>query len=171
MKFFPRRSSVLIKYNHIIHTISQDYTWDNVYLYDKDFCIHMSHHPQCNWSVILQQVWSLKDKCSANASFNWSNNSPGNQDFQSSENHGKINKPCRRYNKGRCPFGSDCHYEHHCSYCFKFGHSVLSCRKLQADKDRGERKGDFKKGGQHHSQRDNKNSNGQPKASDNSHRH
>ena len=133
----------------------------------------MSHHPQHNWSVILQQAWSLrlKDKCNVSTSFNRNNNSPGNLEFQSPENHGKINEPCRWYNKGRCPFGSDCHYEHCCFYCFKFVHSVLFCRKLQADKDQGKGQGDSKKNGQHHGQHDNKNSNGQSKAGDNSHQH
>ena len=170
-KFHPNRSSELIEYNHVIHTISQTYVWDNVYMYDKDFKIHMSHNPQRNWSIILQQAWSLrlKDKLNGNGSSqghggnyakdtNWQEVSPG-----------KINEPCRRYNKGRCPFGPDCHYEHHCSYCFKFGHSVLHCRKLQADSDRA-RKSNFERrlgGGPASSGRENKNHGGHHKASEN----
>ena len=38
-KAHPHRSSELIQYNHIIHTISQTYSWDNVYLYDLYGCI------------------------------------------------------------------------------------------------------------------------------------
>ena len=56
-RFYPDRSTKLIKYNHIIHTISQSYTWENVYMYDKDFRLHMSDHPQRNWNIILQQAW------------------------------------------------------------------------------------------------------------------
>ena len=33
----PHRSGELIQYNHIIHTISHTYVWDNVYKYDKEF--------------------------------------------------------------------------------------------------------------------------------------
>ena len=54
-KTHPERSSELIEYNHIIHTISLSYTWDNVYMYDKDFRMHLARHPKRSWSVILQQ--------------------------------------------------------------------------------------------------------------------
>ena len=38
-KVNPNRSSELIEYNHVIHTISTVYAWDNMYMYDKDFRI------------------------------------------------------------------------------------------------------------------------------------
>ena len=41
----------------------------------------------------------------------------------------------KRYNRGKCNYGINCKYEHKCSYCHKFGHGVLSCRKLSADKE------------------------------------
>ena len=44
-KFYPQRSSELIEYNHIIHTIAQIYTWENVYMYNKDFRLHLAKHP------------------------------------------------------------------------------------------------------------------------------
>ena len=53
------RSSELIEYNHVIHTIAMSYTWENVYQYDKDFRIHMARNPERNWGIILQQAWSL----------------------------------------------------------------------------------------------------------------
>ena len=138
-KFHPDRSSELIEYNHVIHTISQTYIWDNVYMYDKDFRIHLSHNPQRNWSVILQQAWSLrlKDKITGSQGTNHSRNSSGNVGSPGTSDQGRIGEPCRHYNKGKCPFDADCHYEHRCSYCFKFGHSVIYCRKLQADQEWG----------------------------------
>ena len=60
MKFYPYRSSELIEYNHVIHTVSLTYPWENVYMYDKYFRIHMSKHPDRNWSIILQQAWALR---------------------------------------------------------------------------------------------------------------
>ena len=65
-EYFPTRSNELIQYNHIIHTASQTYSWDNVYRYDHEFCIHMSRHQTRNWGVILQEAWSmfLKDHVS-----------------------------------------------------------------------------------------------------------
>ena len=58
----PTRATELIEYNHIIHTISQAYSWDNVYLYDKEFRMHMSKNPSRSWGMILQQAWSLRLK-------------------------------------------------------------------------------------------------------------
>ena len=58
---YPGKSSELIQYNHIIHSIAMQYIWDNVYSYDKEFRIHMAkHHPNHSWAVILQQAWSMK---------------------------------------------------------------------------------------------------------------
>ena len=50
---FPGRASELIQYNHIIHTAALSFTWENVYLYDRDFRMHLSHYPNRSWSVIL----------------------------------------------------------------------------------------------------------------------
>ena len=60
----PQKASELIQYNHIIHTISMSYLWENVYSYDKEFCMHISKHPNCSWAIILQQAWTmcLKDR-------------------------------------------------------------------------------------------------------------
>ena len=44
----PRKIKELLQYEHIIHTASLTYTWDNVYAYDMDFHIHMGKYPQCN---------------------------------------------------------------------------------------------------------------------------
>ena len=62
---FPDKAGELIQYNHIIHTASQSFSWENVYRNDLEFRLHISkHHPNRSWSVILQQAWSmfLKDK-------------------------------------------------------------------------------------------------------------
>ena len=59
---------------------------------------------------------------------------------------GKANKPCRRFNKGFCKFGTGCRFEHRCSYCFKFGHSVLHCRKLIVDREKAQKSKDTKDG-------------------------
>ena len=37
MRQFPQRASELIQYNHVIHTASMIYAWNNVYAYDIDF--------------------------------------------------------------------------------------------------------------------------------------
>ena len=124
--FYPQRSAELIEYNHVIHTISMSYTWEAVYMYDKDFHIHMAKHPGRNWGIILQQAWALRFRDRPNYS-----NPPKAQHGSKGNSHNGnfkgMDEPCRHYNKGRCPFGSGCRYDHRCSYCFKFGHSVLNC--------------------------------------------
>ena len=140
-KAHPQRSSELIEYHHIIHTISQQFVWEHVYLYDKDFRIHMSPNPNRNWGVILQQAWSLhlRDRNSY-GNHNHSNSSyggsPNNLSSNSDNSSHKRNEPCRRYNRGKCSAGAGRRYDHRCSYCFKIGHSILTCRKLKADQDR-----------------------------------
>ena len=129
-RHFPHKSSELIQYNHIIHSISLSYTWENVYAYDKEFRIHISKYPERSWSVILQQAWSMKlhDRL-----YGSGNGTPANHSYNGSNTHhkgSKINEPCRKYNCGKCNFGLGCKYEHRCSYCYKFGHTILNCRKL-----------------------------------------
>ena len=115
----PQKASELIEYNHVIHTASGTFTWDNVYTYDKEFRMHLSNYPQLSWAVILQQALSmyLKDRI-----FRDHNQSGGNQFRQ------KSNETCRRYNKGKCPNGASCKYVHKCEECGKFGHSAHICR-------------------------------------------
>ena len=121
MRAYPHRSSELVQYCHLIHTASQSYTWENVYMYDKDFRLHMARHPTCSWSIILQQAWvvRLKDRLK----MNWSGS--GNRPSDKKE-------ICKRFNRGECAAGNECRYEHQCSFCFKFGHGVINCRNLQA---------------------------------------
>ena len=60
----PARATELLQYHHLICSASQNYVWDNVYMYDIDFRIHKSNHPDRSWVAILQQAWSfhLKDR-------------------------------------------------------------------------------------------------------------
>ena len=50
-KVHQQRSAELIEYNHIIRTIALSYVWENVYLYDKDFHMHMAR--KCDTATIL----------------------------------------------------------------------------------------------------------------------
>ena len=117
----PQRATELIQYNHIIYTASTTYTWDNVYMYDKEFHMHLSNFPQRNWSIILQQAWAmyLKDKITRD-----------DKHYHASQGE-KSNEICRRYNKGKCPNGASCKYQHRCSVpkCGKYGHGAHICRK------------------------------------------
>ena len=125
---FPEKALELLQYNHTIHIASGSYHWENVYSYDKEFQHHISRHPECSWSLILQQAWTmlLKDRLKSDNHF-----------FQRgsfSGSGGKTNKkdrePCRHFNRGKCTFGLSCKFDHHCSVpkCGKFGHSAHICR-------------------------------------------
>ena len=115
---YPGRSSELIQYNHIIHTAALTYTWENVYLYDRDFRHHISRFPHRSWAVILQQAWTmrLKDR----------NRSEGGKQGSRAKGNKDI---CWRYNSGRCTFGKSCKFEHRCAICNKYGHGAHICRK------------------------------------------
>ena len=58
-RYYPDRATALIQYSHIIFSAAQTFAWDNVYMYDKEFRIHLSNYPQRSWAVILQQAWSM----------------------------------------------------------------------------------------------------------------
>ena len=58
----PDRSFELIQYNHLINTAALTFTWENVYLYDRDFYRHMARHPKRSWAVIIQQAWTMRLK-------------------------------------------------------------------------------------------------------------
>ena len=126
----PTRASELLQYCHVINTISTQYIWDNVYMYDKDFHLHMARHPEQSWAIILQQAWSMRLR--ERLHFNHNNNTPG-----ANKNHkSRLGEVCRRYNRGRCSYGTSCRYEHRCSFCNKFGHPLIHCRRAQNDRDR-----------------------------------
>ena len=122
---YPSKVTELIQYNHIIHVAASTYIWENVYRYDKEFRRHISNFPHHSWSVILQQAWAmyLKDRIPPQR-FDRHDNS-------SHRNPNKVNEICRRFNKGRCPNGNSCKYEHRCDVkeCGKFGHGAHICRK------------------------------------------
>ena len=130
----PLRLSELIQYKHITHTISSQFVWENVCDYDKDFRIHMARHSRRNWGIILQQAWSmrLRDRIHSMEVI------PSGSGGRTPRSKGNY-EICRKFNRGKCSFSFSCKYDHRCTYCYKFGHAVLNCRKAAADKDRNEK--------------------------------
>ena len=129
----PERASELFQYSHIISMIASQFHWDNVYMYDKDFRLHMARHPERSWAIILQQAWSLRLKDKLNN--HNSNNGNYGQGRNGKGNNNKNKEICRRFNRGRCSYGSTCRYEHKCNFCNKYGHPVIHCRKAQAERN------------------------------------
>ena len=131
-KAHPHRASELIQYNHVIFTAANSFVWDNVYTYDKEFRMHMASFPHCNWSIILQQAWSMCLKDKINCDDNGRVQSPVGSFVTTSHNTSKFqksNENCKRFNKGKCPNGPSCKYQHRCDECGKFGHGIHICHK------------------------------------------
>ena len=97
------------------------------------------HHPDLSWAIILQQAWSirLRDRLSYSDSHTSGSHSNATNSYQNTfHKGGKSNDYCRRFNKGKCNLGKECAFKHRCSYCGKFGHGVIVCRKLIFDKEK-----------------------------------
>ena len=125
---YPMRAAELIQYDHVIHSAAQAYCWNSVYLYDKDFRIHMMRYPGRTWGIILQQAWNLRLK--ERNKFSHDNRGA----FDNRNVRTSLRETCKRFNKGKCSNGIRCHYEHKCLYCHKLGHGMHICRKAQSDR-------------------------------------
>ena len=132
---YPGRSTELIQYNHVIHSASVTFAWDNVYTYDREFRKHMYTHPSRNWGVILNMAYTMyiKDRISHNYAGGRGDNYNNNRNNGASPAEMKKRKPCFGFNsRGNCSYGSRCRFDHRCGFCNKFGHGVYSCRKLNS---------------------------------------
>ena len=131
---FPERTSELIQYSHIIQTTSYNYSWENVYLYDREFRRHMKRHLERSWGVILQQAWTmfLKNHLSTTPTHNryGGNGTQGNQGAE--HKSGVSKRLCFTFNRGECTYGTKCKFDHRCGFCGKYGHGNYNCRKAQS---------------------------------------
>ena len=137
-KAHQEHAGELIEYNHVIHSISLSFAWDNVYAYDCDFRLHLARHPDRSWSIILQQAWAMRlcDRIYHNKIENQSYNHTQEMPSHHHKEGTKSSDYFKRFNKGKCNLGKACRYEHRCLYCNKFGHGVIICRKLIFDRDK-----------------------------------
>ena len=124
-KRFPCRAAKLIEYNHVIHAASQTYIWEKVAIYDRDFRLHMSRHPERSWSIILQQAWSmrLKDR------FKFIENNRSEFAGSGRSNFKRERDICRKFNRGKCTYGFRYKYGHRCNTCLEFGDGSHICIK------------------------------------------
>ena len=122
----PDRIIKLLQYNTVIEKAAMAFQWECMYRFDKEFRLHMSVHPEHNWGIILQQVWTL---CMKNSSNQHTPATKGNQ-FHSngnSDGSGQKKRICFKFNQGICTFGFNCKFEHKCGLCGKFGHGTHNC--------------------------------------------
>ena len=131
---YPERSSELIQYNHIMFTAAMTFQWENVYLYDREFRLHMSRFPNRSWAIILQQAWTMrmKDRITRR---------DGNFGYGKGDKKGSKKDICWRYNKGKCTYGNNCKFEHRCNTCNKYGHGAHICRRNSKGDNNGNDRG------------------------------
>ena len=125
----PHRSSEIWQYVYTINLAANSYIWENIACYDFTFRPLMARHPECSWSAIYHQMWSLamREPIIRTGTHNraYSNNGGGDANVSGTREH-RTNY-CWKFNKNRCKFGSRCRYEHCCNYCDGFGHGVFNC--------------------------------------------
>ena len=129
---YPSRATELIQYNHTIHTASQSYIWENVYLYDIEVRKHMETHPSRNWGIILNMacVMCIKDRHYGHNGYNGQGRNQGKNGGKPSPSDMKQRKACFDFNAGKCTYGNKCKYDHRCGLCAKYGHGTQSCRRM-----------------------------------------
>ena len=125
----PTRAAEIWQYVHIINTAAMSYSWENVAQYDFTFRHLMAKKPYRNWGTTYNQMWNLTLRDPVNRSNQFSMAS------QSSTNKKGI-KACWKFNRGHCPRGKECRFEHRCAYCGATSHGSNSCQK-KANKKAG----------------------------------
>ena len=107
----------------------------------------MGHNPKRSWAKTYNQLWNLS-MCTPVQKHN--HNNTGSNSFQGNSHGGngnkfnqsqkgrnggrKSNRPCWKFNKNQ-PCTGPCDFDHQCSYCGAYGHSVLDCDKLFSKKN------------------------------------
>ena len=139
----PQRAAEIWQYVYVIHTAASANPWDNVYYYDITFRELMASKPWRSWGKTYTQGWNMAFNNSTMYS-SFSHGSGGSTAVASYQSNkpGSSNSTwkddcCWRFNKNRCKrSGSDCNYDHRCTYCAGWNHSFINCRKRQSKNKR-----------------------------------
>ena len=131
----PHRAAEIWQYVYVINTAASSYTWENISFYDYTFRQMMSVNPQRSWSKIFNQMWNLtmRDPIQRNNQNNGYGNKPNRGNYNQNGGNGKKHKRndgCWKFNRNE-PCTGPCNFEHKCSYCGNYSHSVLDCPKLR----------------------------------------
>ena len=132
----PGRASEIWQYIYVIHTAAAANPWDNVYFYDINFRELMASKPWRSWGKTYTQGWNMAFNNNNNATYHGSNSGNNHSGVAFNNNRGSSGSKtwkddcCWRYNKNRCnKTGSDCRYDHRCTYCAGWNHGAHNCRK------------------------------------------
>ena len=109
----------------------QKYTWSNVAYYDNIFRHLMAEFPHRNWGETYGEMWNMA-MCEPLSLTRGQGNSfrRGGNTFGTKQNDRKE-KICWRFNRGSCPFGTNCRFVHKCAYCDSTSHGANRCHKKQ----------------------------------------
>ena len=135
----PSRSSEIWQYVYVIHTAAAANPWDNVYYYDINFRKLMASKPWRSWGKTYTQGWNMAFN-NSQTNFLSASNAHGYQSSNSgfkSQSRDWKDDCCWRYNKNKCKrTGSECNYDHRCTYCAGWNHGYHNCRKRQGKQNR-----------------------------------
>ena len=130
----PRRAAEIWQYVYVIHTAAAANPWDNLYFYYINFRELMASKPWRSWRKTYTQGWNIAFN---NSSVSYLNSSGGGGSSSSTNNNSQFagnrswkDDCCWHFNKNRCKRpGSECNYDHRCTYCGGWNHGFFSCKK------------------------------------------
>ena len=129
----PECSSEICQYVYVIHTAATANPWDNVYYYDINFRELMASKPWRSWGKTYTQGWNMAFNNNNNNSYYQSNNQQFNSSKMiagSASSKSWKDDCCWCFNKNRCKkTGSECNYDHRCTFCGVWNHGFHNCRK------------------------------------------
>lgn len=132
---WPQRSQELLEYSHVIQNASLTYPWENVFNYDIAIREIMTDHPTRLWGQICQRTWAI-ELGEPTSKVTYNQTPSGNASGAGSKGQ---KKPCWKFNKGRCTFGSNCEYDHRCSVCGGRSHGRHNCFKRAKGGEKGQK--------------------------------
>ena len=121
----PTRAAEIWQYVETIHRAAGKYSWENVSSYDYQFRRWMHENPLRNWGKTLTQIWNLEL-----TDVLVRNHEKHNKSLSKSNNRETL---CWKFNKGKCN-DQHCRYEHKCSFCLRYGHPFVKCRKRESSR-------------------------------------
>ena len=125
----PERASEIWQYIYVIHTAAAANPWENIYFYDINFRELMASKPWRSWGKTYTQGWNMAFN-NGNTSNFASGSSIVNPNHSSGRSKDWKDDCCWRFNRNRCKkTGSDCNYDHRCTYCAGWNHGFYNCRK------------------------------------------
>ena len=135
----PERASEIWQYIYVIHTAAAANPWDNVYFYDVNFRELMASKPWRSWGKTYTRGWNMAFNNATRLTHTQgsAHYSGGGQNFGAKNNSNSSTRSwkddcCWRYNKNRCnKAGTDCRYDHRCTYCAGWNHGFHNCKKRQ----------------------------------------